>query len=245
MRDSKEKSENKFIKRIALFLAGALTALGIGHAVSRLPEGRGQAETEPSAVTDKLLEENNGFKESLKYDTDETLKSPIEVGKEQIKNQLEAKLGEAKDKQELEKLMLKDIKERYVKEYNKAYGTNYSYNDLSVYYSHQEYAYVKEGKFYGKEKVDGAQRLTNKIAYRIYNSQDEQLEAILVDYAGAYSSEDINILGKYKNAFEAIRSVNDNNTKEGISKMYIEGILKAYEKGLTQNVNGVKEDYTK
>ena len=236
MKKTKEKSENKFIKRVSLFLATVLTALGIGHAVARLPEGGNQPEQESTSESEKL---NDDFKSSLKCDVPlEPLKEPIEIEKEQIKNQLEAKLEDAKDKQELEKLMLKDIKERYVKEYNKAYGTNYSYSDLSVYYSYQEYAYVKDGKFYGKEKVDGAQRLTNKIAYRVYDYSHNQLEAVLE----GKSSEDINLLGKYQDAFEAIRSVNDNNTKEGISKMYIEGILKAYEKGVTQNVNG---DYTK
>ena len=220
MKDTKETRGGKFIKRLSLFLAGILTALGISHAVNTLPEGRNQTEKAPTEATETLSDENS-FKENLKYE----IKEPVKTEREQLADELKEKLSKAKDKEELEEIMLKDIKQRYVKEYNEIYGTDYTYHDLSIYYSSQSYAYVKDGKFYGKEKVEGAELLNDKFAYRIYDSSDKQLEAVLE----GNSSEDINLLGKYQSVFKALRSVNDFNSKEVVSDLYLKGVLKLHD----------------
>ena len=238
MGNSKEKSKSKFIKGISVFLAGLLAGLGIGHNANKaLPEGKENTEKIPEEITEYLPTETNDFKENLKYEIEE----PAKTEKQILEENLQSKLNKIKSDEDLEKFILKDIKERYIEEYNKTYGTDYKADRIKLFYKAQSYSYVKDGKFYGKEEQPGAKIYNDQFAYRIYDSADNQLEAILATGTkSSYSSEDINILGKYTEALEAFRNIPHNPT-EISKKLYKEGILNAYDISHKQNQENIRE----
>lgn len=226
MKEAKEKNKNKFLKRMSVFLAGLLAGLGIGHNLNKaLPSSNETTEKTPEEITDYILEEQNSFKENLKYEVQEPIKSERQILEEDLQKQL----NNIKNDEALEKFIISDVKQRYIEEYNKEYNTNYNADEINLFYKAQSYSYVKDGKFYDKEYQENAKVYNDKFAYRIYNSSNDQLEAILdTGTKKAYSSENTNILGKYIKALDTLRNISHNPT-EISKKLYKDGILSVYD----------------
>ena len=219
MGNSKEKNKTGFIKKMSIFLAGVLATLGIHSAVNALPKGENNKDKNPTEVSD-TFEEGNNFREDIKFEVQE----PVKTEKEQMLEELSSKLNKAKTDKELNDIILRDIKERYAEEYNEIYETNYSPSDLTVYYNSQSYSYIKDGKFYGKEETPGAQLIQGGTVYRIYTHGDKELEAAL----GQASSNDINLLSKYEPAIYALETSKWDEMKD-VKNAYIKGIDKLYD----------------
>lgn len=242
MKESKEeKSKNKFLKGMSVFLAGLLAGLGIGHnAHKALPEGKENTE-KPQEITGYEFENKNAFKESLK-NLECEIPSSIKTERQILEENLQMQLDNIYTNEDLEKFIIEDIKQRYIEEYNKEYNTNYKESDITLRYAVQSYSYVKNGKFCGKEHKEGAKVYYDKLAYRIYNSSNNQLESILdTGIEKAYSSEDINILGKYVKALDALESISYNSKLSNNKKSYKEGILNAYDVANKQIQDNIRE----